>query len=355
MSAVRISLSKKNLKYIDKSGLLNLLLDFPRQCRAALEIAASAKLLFQKKDFKTIVFCGMGGSGIGAGIVRAYLYSRSRLPVLVLREFEVPAFVDDSTLVFISSYSGDTQETLSAYAQAIGRGAAVIAISSGGKLKQYAQRDGVSFIGIPGGLPPRFALGYLSLIPLCVLAKLGIIGDVRQEAEGMIQVLERLQKEKLHPAIGARDNQAKYVAGKLFGKFTMIYSFSPYFDVAAKRLKDQLNENAKAAAAFCAFPELAHNEIAGWQNPEKVLRKFAVIMLRDEESHPQALKMMDIVGRMLCEQDLKPVVLNSRGESLLSRIFSLIYTGDFISYYLAILYGTDPGPVERIVDLKKQL
>lgn len=355
MSPARISLSAKNLKKIDRSGMLGLLLDFPLQCRAALRIAGPWEPLFEKKEFKKIIFCGMGGSGIGAGIVRSYLYSESRLPVAVLRGYELPAYADDSALVFISSYSGNTQESLSAYAQARERGASIVAVSSDGKLREISLRDEAGFIQIPAGLPPRFALGYLSIIPLCVLAKFGLIADVRPEVEGMIGVLEALQRKSLHPGIGPRDNPAKYVAGKLVGKFVAIYSSFPYFDVTAKRLKDQINENAKSAAGYCCFPESAHNEISGWQNPEKILQKFAVVILRDLKANPQVLKMMDIFGRMLSGQGSGPMVIDSRGEGLLSRIFSLIYIGDFISYYLAALYGVDPGPVERIVDLKRQL
>jgi glucose/mannose-6-phosphate isomerase len=263
--------------------------------------------------------------------------------------------VDDSTVVFILSYSGNTEETLSAYVQAKEKGAKLIAISSGGILKERAQKDKVTFIEIPQGLPPRCALGYLSIIPLCILAKLGLVEDKAYAIQQAAKVLEVLGKTKLNPRIGQKDNIAKYIAGKLVNKFAVVYSSSIQFDVTATRLRCQLNENAKALASSHLFPEMNHNEIVGWQNPEKLLKNFTVVMLRDKLMHPRVAKRMDITSSMLKKEGVSIIEIWSRGEDLLSRIFSLIYIGDFISFYLALLYGLDPTPVERVTYLKNEL
>jgi len=348
-------LSLANIRKLDKSNMLNLLLDFPLQCRQAYDIAKASRLLFEKKDFTKIVFAGLGGSAIGGDIVRSYLYFESKVPISVCREYELPAYVDNSTLVFILSYSGNTEETLSAYQQAKEKDAELILISSDGVLKEYAKNDRVSFIEIPGGLPPRCALGYLSIIPLAILNKLGMIKDVASSISETVRVLEELKNKNLNPHIGQKDNIAKYIADKLFDKFAVIYSASIHFDTAVTRLRGQFNENSKSLASTHVFPEMNHNEIMGWQNPKKIFKNFIVLMLRDKDMHRRVAKRMDITGDILKEEDISVLEIWSRGENLLSRIFSLIYIGDFISFYLAILYGIDPTPVDRVTYLKKRL
>ncbi len=196
------SYSLPNIKKFDKSDMLNLLLDFPSQCSQAYGIARGGRILFEKKDFTKIIFCGLGGSAIGADLVRSYLYFDSKIPVFVCREYDLPAYVDDSALVFITSYSGNTEETLNAYQQAKRRGASLILISSDGALKEYAKTEALSFIEIPRGLPPRCALGYLSVIPLVLLNELGIIGDIAPYIDETVMVLEGLKNENLNSLHG---------------------------------------------------------------------------------------------------------------------------------------------------------
>lgn len=348
-------LSAYNIKKLDKSGMLEFLLDFPLQCKIAQELGNKAKILFEKKEFNKIVFAGMGGSAIGADLIRSYLYFGCNIPILVLREYSLPAYIDKSSLVFVSSYSGDTEETLSAYNEAKGKTNAIIAISSGGTLKEYAQRDNITFIEIPKGLPPRCAIGYLSIIPLCLLIRLGLIKDASISINQMIETLERLRDKSLLPRIGQRDNMAKYIASRLYNKFVVTYSGSINFDVCAVRLRSQLAENAKVLSSSHFFPEMNHNEIVGWENPRKLFKNFVVLVLRDRDIHLRLARRMDITDKIIKDQGIELIEIWSQGEDLLSRIFSLIYIGDFISYYLAILYGIDPTPVERVTYLKKQL
>ena len=348
-------LNSKTIKQIDKSDMLDLLLDFPQQCAAALDIAEKAKILFEMRDFKTVVFAGLGGSAIGADLVRSYLYFESKIPILVFREYELPSCVDSQALVFLSSYSGNTEETLSAYREAQNKGASIIATSSGGRLKEFADKDNITFIEIPKGLPHRCALGYLSIIPLCILSKLGLVKGAKQSVKETVKVLDELRSNNLNPRIGQKDNIAKFIASKLRNKFVVIYSASVHFDVCAMRFRGQLAENSKALASSHVFPEMNHNEIVGWQNPKKLFKNFVVVMLRDKGMHPRIAKRMDITRDIIKKEGVELIEIWSRGEDLLSRIFSLIYIGDFISYYLAILYGIDPAPVDRVTYLKKEL
>ncbi|MGD0335512.1 MAG: bifunctional phosphoglucose/phosphomannose isomerase [Candidatus Omnitrophota bacterium] len=349
------SLSAAAIKKLDKSKMLTLLLDFPQQCSYAKDIGERASIRFAKRDFGKIVFAGLGGSAIGADLVRSYLYSDCSLPITVLREYTLPAYVNASSLVFIASYSGNTEETLSAYQEARKKGATIIALSSGGKIKELAVRDNVTFIEIPKGIPPRCALGYQSIIPLCVLGKLGIIKDTGLAIKGAIKVLEDLRDRVLTPEIGLKDNIAKSLANSIFNKFTVIYSASIHFDICATRMRGQLAENSKALASSHVFPEMNHNEIVGWEQPKKLFKDFVVVMLRDKDMHPRTSKRMDITADILRKDGVKVIEVWSHGEELLARILSLAYIGDFVSYYLAILYGIDPTPVDRVTYLKNQL
>ena len=352
---MKVALSAANLKKLDKSNMLDLLLDFPQQCRNAAAIAANARMDFQKRDFNKIVFSGLGGSAIGGDVVRSYLYFEAKIPILVLREYQLSGYVDSLTLVFAASYSGNTEETLSAYQEAKEKGATIIAVSSGGKLKESAQKDGFTFVEIPKGLPPRCALGYLSILPLCLLSRLGLAKDVGPYVNKMAQVLEDLKNNNLNPRIGQKDNIAKYIAAKIVNKIPVIYAPSVHFDVCATRFRGQIAENSKALASSHVFPEMNHNEIVGWQNTKKLFKNLIVIMLRDKDAHPRVNKRMDITKDILKKEGISVLEIHSRGEDLLSRMFSLIYIGDFISYYLAILYGIDPAPVDRVTYLKNEL
>jgi len=355
MYEMKKSLSQKNIKELDKSRMLDLLLDFPQQCGVAVSIAEKAKILFERRDFNKVVFAGMGGSAIGADLVKSYSYLESKIPILVLREYTLPTCVDSVTLVIVLSYSGNTEETLSAYRDAKEKGATLMVVSSGGTLKEYAVKDRVTYIEIPKGLPPRCSLGYLSIIPLCLLARLNLIKDVSQAIHEMIKLLQELKNDSLNPRIGPKDNIAKTVALKLCNKFAFIYSGSMYFDICATRFRSQIAENSKALSSSHVFPEMNHNEIVGWENPKKQFKNFVVLLLRDKQMHPRVSIRMDITRDILRKEGIELIEVWSRGNSLLSRIFSLNYIGDFVSFYLAILYGIDPTPVDRVTYLKEQL
>jgi glucose/mannose-6-phosphate isomerase len=352
---VKVSVSPANIKRIDKAGMLDLLSNFPAQCSQARDIGLGSKIFFERKDFTKIVFAGLGGSAIGADLVRSYLYFESRLPISVCREYELPAYVDSSTLVFILSYSGNTEETISAYEQAKRSNASLVVISSDGELKESAGKDNIAFIEIPKGVPPRCALGYLSIIPLVVLNKLGLIPDMSADIAETATVLEELRDKSLNPRINKKDNIARYIADKLFNKLPVIYSSSIYFDAVVTRWRGQINENSKALALSHVFPEMNHNEIMGWQNPARLFKDLTVLMLRDKGMHKRIIARMDISRDIIKKEGVDILEVSSRGVSLLSRIFSLIYIGDFVSFYLAIIYGVDPTPVDKVAYLKKRL
>jgi glucose/mannose-6-phosphate isomerase len=346
----------KAIKRIDRSGMLRLLESFPEQCEDANRIGYSFRLPDSyRRKYNNVVVAGLGGSAIGADIVRSYLADETRSPIFVNRNYGLPAFVGAGSLVVVSSYSGDTEETLASYAGAKKKRAAIVAITSGGKLKAAAGKDGYPVITIPGRLPPRAALGYSSIPLLILLAKAGLAGDKREEIDGAIGDLRRLGRGKIESSVSARQNMAKKAAAWLHGRFPVVYSAQDHIDAVATRWRGQLAENSKTLASVAFFPEASHNEIVGWENPRELLRNFAVVMLRDRGDNRRVAKRMDITKDILKGRGMRALEINSEGKGLLARIFSLIYIGDFVSFYLAILNRCDPTPVNRIKYLKKEM
>jgi len=351
---VRKKITRDMLKRIDKDNMLDLLLTFPNQCERAMAIGKITAINNRYNiSYRNIVFLGLGGSAIGADIIRSYLIDESKIPMHVVRDYTVPEFVNQETLIFATSYSGNTEEVISAYHEAKKRKSNIIIITSGGKLEELAKGDNNLLVTIPKGFPPRCALGYSFIPALAVLSKLNVIGDKTREIKDSITLLKRMLKNDVGPNV--KNNVSKTIASRVFGKFPVIYAAAKYFDVAAVRWRGQLAENSKVLASMHVYPEMNHNEIVGWVEPSDLLKKFVIITLRDKSDHPRVKKRMDISKSILEKSGFKVIEVYSKGNTLLSRILSLIFIGDFVSFYLSIMYGINPTPVERVTYLKKRL
>ncbi len=307
-----------------------------------------------RRDYRNIVVTGLGGSAIGGDILRTYCLSRARIPVLVNRDYDMPGFVNGDSLVLAVSYSGNTEETLSAYQQAVKQGATVIAVTSGGKLAEMADNDEVAAVKIPGGLSPRAATGYLFAPLALILEELEIMQGVTEDLEETIRVLLAV-REGIHPGVASPDNQARRIAAELKGNLPIIWGSSARSEIAAMRWKTQINENAKAPAYYNIFPELNHNEIVGMNVPPELMDRLVVIILRDPGDHPRVQKRMQISMDIIQNKVKKVVQIDAQGESFLARFYSLVYVGDYASFYLALEYGINPTPVETIDYLKAEL
>jgi glucose/mannose-6-phosphate isomerase len=306
------------------------------------------------KAYRNIIVTGLGGSAIGGDILRNYAHKKASLPVVVNRDYHLPAFAGRDTLVFAISYSGNTEETLEAYAQALDRGADMVVLSSGGKLSEYARRDNLGLIQIPSGFVPRAATGWLFAPVALLLGKMGILPGVEQEIKETAAVLEQL-RESLNPTVDIPLNQARMIAGKTRDSIPVIWGTTGVSEVAAQRWKAQINENAKSPAYYNIFPELNHNEIVGFEVPEPMLQHLVHIILRDKDDYGRIQRRIDISKGIIKERIKNIFEVYSCGESYLARVFSLIYTGDYASVYLALEYGINPTPVKMIDYLKEQL
>jgi glucose/mannose-6-phosphate isomerase len=347
-------LSPEQISHLDPSHMLSLLTSFPDQLGEAMEIMQQVRLSVKKKAIRNVVVAGLGGSAIGGDLLRTYLVDEVELPILVNRGYTLPGFVDSSTLVFASSYSGDTEETLAACRQAIRRKAHIIGITSGGKLLQLAVEANFSVIGIPAGYPPRAALGYSFIALLLSMAKLGFVGK-QEESLREAQELVRQKGVEYHPSAPLGENEAKQFALKLRGKFPVIYAWGHHFEAVAIRWRGQLAENSKQLSSHHLFPEMNHNEIVGWGMPAAMMKKTTVVLLRDRGEPKPIGKRMEITKELIAPFAAETVEAWATGTSLLARLFSLLYLGDWVSFYLAVLNGVDPTPVHRIDVLKRRL
>ena len=340
-------------KRYDPSGMLVHLHGLPQQCRQAWEKASKFALPTDFKDINKIVICGMGGSAIGGDLLHGLTSNLSKPLVFVHRGYDLPAFVDAKTLVIASSYSGNTEETLSAFKQALNTNCKKLAVTTGGKLRNLAQEKQVPIFTIDYLSPPRAALGY-SFIPLiALLSKLGFLEDKSAEVEGMAQTLKELLG-KLAEDIPIAHNPAKQLASKLFGKLVAIYG-AGILSPVARRWKGEFNENSKAWAFYETFPELNHNTVVGYEFPKEMADKLYVILLRCPSLHPRILTRYQITCEILQKAGVKHEIFDSQGENELTQMMSLLFLGDWTSYYLAMLNQTDPMPVKMIDYLKKRL
>jgi glucose/mannose-6-phosphate isomerase len=326
---------------------------FPDQVRAAA--AGIRGLTFQNmREARNLVITGLGGSAIGGDTARSVLGESLTIPLIVNRDYRLPHFVDSSSVVLACSYSGNTEETLSAYQDARRAHAFIVCITSGGRLAEMARQDGVPFVPLPGGFPPRAAFGYSSLAILGTIQALGLVPDQSASVDEACALVASLLK-RYSPAVPEVGNPAKRLARSLHGKIVAVYGSNSILDAAAARWRGQMEENAKNLALHHVLPEMNHNELVGWLNPPQALRNVGVVFLRDKGDHPQVQRRFDLTREVIEEKAGVVQEVWSEGDSPLARVFSVVYLGDFVSLYLAYLNGADPTPVEVIETFKRKL
>lgn len=338
---------------IDKSGMGQLILDLPAQCRRAWEKAVRLTLPTSYSTVDKIVILGMGGSAIGGDLLKAAVGPLKKPQIFVHRDYDLPEFIDANTLVIASSYSGNTEETLSGFNQALDRDCKKLVFSSGGKLTALAHEHNVPVFVIDFVSPPRAALGYSLLPLLAVMQNLGLIRGKSAEVESAIEALTKFN-EKWQPGSPQSANKAKRLALTLHSKIPVIYSAGILSDVG-RRWKTQINENSKAWAFCEVLPELNHNAVLGYSFPSDMKEKMFVVLLRCPDLHPRTLIRYQITGELLSRHAIPHEYIDIEGTNTLTYILGLVLLGDWVSYYLALLYGTDPSPVPEIDLLKQRL
>jgi glucose/mannose-6-phosphate isomerase len=340
----------------DNLNMKDILSSFANQYSETKKIAQNFdKIPSSYGDFKNIVFSGMGGSAIGGDLIRTIFSDECPIPIIVNRDYNIPKFVDYSTLFISASYSGNTEETISAFKQALDRSAKVIVISAGGELQKLAKENNVPYVEIEKkGLQPRCAFGYIFVPMVYFLSKLGLIPDQSDNFDETAGLISKSAVE-LATNIPTIKNKAKQLAIALYNKIPVIYAPQNHFDVVAMRWKGQINENSKAFAFCNAIPEMNHNEIVGWGIPQDVTWRCVVIILAHNEESNEIKKRIAITSSLIAETGAQIIEIQAEGNNPLTEALYLIYLGDMVSYYLAILNGVDPTPIERIITLKSML
>jgi glucose/mannose-6-phosphate isomerase len=340
-------------RQIDKLGILLHLHDFPGQCQQAWEKIMPFDLPTEYKGIDKVVILGMGGSAIGGDVVRRLALAESKVPVWVHRDYGLPPFIDEKTLVIASSYSGNTEETISAFTQSLKTRSKKLALTTGGKLKQLAKGEGVPLFIIDYQAPPRAAFPHSFITLVGIFQKLGLLKDKSAELREGLKILNKLASVLVEttPLVS---NAAKQLATKLYRNAVIIYG-AEFLSEVARRWKTQLNENSKTLAFFELLPELNHNAVVGYEFPPEVKERVFVVLLRSSLFNPRNQLRYKATAQLLAKAKIKHQMVEGSGASPLAQVMSLILFGDYASFYLAILNGIDPTPLDSVDFIKKYL
>jgi len=336
---------------IDKSGMIDFCINAVSHYRNAAELAQKIQVNNPKPD--CIIVVGMGGSAIVGDLIKDWARDKLKIPLEVNRDYHLPAYANKNTLVLVSSYSGDTEETLSAFLDAIKQDCMIFCVTSGGAILDATKKHKVPHLQVPPGMPPRAALPYM-LVPLLIyLQKAGLTNEVEEELGEAFVLIEKVSKENGFN-IPLVESFAKNTAYHIGDSVPCVYGFGIYRGVA-QRFKQQFNENSKTVAKWEYFPELNHNEIVGWEGRGEQSRWFSVIFIRDTAEPLEIETRIETTKNILERSGLITFDLEVQGECTLAKMLSTVLIGDFLSIYLAILRGADPTPVLTINYLKETL
>jgi len=338
---------------LDVTGFRERIEDLPHQCLRAWEQGLKFNLPTDYRNVRNVVVTGVGGSAIGGELLGDLVSGDGSPLVTVCRDYHLPPYVGPDSLVIASSHSGNTEETLAAFNDAIQRGAKVVAVTTGGQLLEQAYREGVPTFKIDYEGEPRTALGYSFLVPLAILQNLELIASsdeaVFEAAEVLLSLSDRLKSK-----IPTHDNPAKELAISFHGRLIVVYGGGMLCGVA-RRWKTQLNENSKAWAFVELLPEAGHNAIAGLQWPKPVGKKTCGVLLNAWSLHPRIKLRYQVIEELLGKAGVECRTVDGIGKSALAQMLSAVLFGDYTSYYLAMLNGEDPSPVPPLDYLKDRL
>jgi len=343
---------REALRRIDPEDMLGRVAELPRQLSQARRVAAAVELGERQRDVDLVIVLAMGGSAIGAELVAAAAGERLRVPLIVHRDYGLPAGIGPRTLIVAASHSGETAETLSGYALARQRDLPSAVITTGGRLAASAVEAGHPLYRYQLGGQPRAAIGFGVGLVHELLSRLGLIEgpDALAPAAGAVEEM----LERMAPSVETDANPAKQLAWAIFGRTPVIFGHGPMAAVA-HRWKTQLNENAKAWATWEPMPEANHNAIEGTLNPRELGDAPYIVQLRDRDETSEIAERYRVVEELLGERATNRSEVWAEGPSPLARVLTTVAYGDLVSVYLAILYQTDPTPVTLLAMLKERL
>jgi glucose/mannose-6-phosphate isomerase len=322
-----------------------LIMKFPAQLKKAIEISQAASVRPHHFPIYKAILCGMGSSGIGGAVVADLIADECSCPYTINNSYTLPAFVDKYTLMVISSYSGNTEETISALSLAISTGAKVICITSGGKMMDVAITNGLDCINFPDEcVSPRACIGFSMVAQLCILQNHGLIsGNILDNLRIAVDLITFEQEDII--------SKAQKIATLLYKKTPVIYAADRAESVAL-RWRQQFNENAKILSWHSALPEMNHNELEGWKSKHE---DIAVIFLRYKDDQKRIQVRMDLTKKIVNQYVATVIEIYSKGQSLAEKVMYMIHFGDWVSLYLAQLNHVDASEISAINFLKAEL
>ncbi|MCX6053952.1 MAG: bifunctional phosphoglucose/phosphomannose isomerase [Chloroflexi bacterium] len=338
---------------IDPEDMIGHIVNLPDQFQSAWKLGLESPLP-EVRSFNRVVISGMGGSAIGADLLASYLADRVTLPILIHRDYGLPAYASGSeTLVVVSSHSGNTEESLSAFDEALRNQCQVVVISTGGKLSSRAKTSGIPVWTFVHQGQPRAAVGFSFGLLLALFVRLGLLSDPSIEVEKTIELMREVSRP-LQIDVPVKNNPAKRMAGQMVGRHITVFG-SGFMSPVARRWKCQFNEVANAIASFEALPEADHNTLAGVCNPSDLLQKEISIFLQASTDLSRNQKRVDETRKIMMQEGFNTDLIEAKGETRLMQMWSTLLLGDYISYYLAIAYDSDPTAIAPIMALKEAM
>jgi glucose/mannose-6-phosphate isomerase len=343
----------KAFKELDPQNMIAEIDGLPDQLADAWALGNQLPLSADE-DIRQVLIAGMGGSAIGADLLAAYVEPLCRVPIIVQRDYALPAWArGHETLVVASSHSGNTEETLSVFEQAVENNCSLIAITTGGTLLEAAKDAKAQIWQFEHKGQPRAAVGYSFGLLLALFSRLSLIPDPTDELTKTISMM-KTEQGALRVDSPTMQNPAKRLAGQCYGRWVTVMG-SEFLSPVARRWKGQISEIAKAWAQFEFLPEADHNTLAGVVNPSEMLNSTMILFLRARAYHPRNQLRTNITKEIFMLEGMGTDFFNAQGDSRLAQLWTTLHFGDYLSYYLAMAYGVDPTPVEAIEGLKVRL
>jgi len=337
--------------------------DFPEQCKDALRRARglaipgslqiSSRLEINYAKPRDVLIVGMGGSAIGGDILKDWVSGTVTVPLEVCRDYRLPLYAGSESLVIAVSYSGNTEETLSSFVDAVGRGCRVVAVTSGGVLGDFCKKLSLPLVELPNGMIPRSAIGYLFFPLVIILEKFGLISGIEKELQEAVEVLGKIRDEVV-PEVPVTRNRSKRLAAALSGSIPVIYG-DRYSRAIAYRSRTQINENSKLLAVSGFLSEIDHNDVLGWEASEEYTKQFSVVFLRTTGDIEEKRLRAEVTRDLISDKAKRVVEVFPEGDFLLANMLSVMYIVDVASIYLAVMNNIDPLSMKSISSLKSQL
>ncbi len=341
----------EGMRKIDQNNMFRFCTEAAEHYRESEETAKKIKLDYPTPE--NVVIAGMGGSAIGGELLKDFTRGYAKVPIEINREYHLPAYAGKKSLIVLVSYSGDTEETLGSFVDALKRGCMVFCISSGGNLIKYAKKLNVPYVEVQGHMPPRAAMPHMFLPLLTCIERVSLSPKFSDDFSETTKLLQKVSADNA-PAKPTSKNFTKNLAENLYGVAPAIYGFGIFRGVAL-RYKQQFNENAKVPAKWETFSELNHNETMGWENPKNLAKYYAAIFIRDKLEPEEIRSRIEITKTLMQPKVPKIYEVWAQGKSNLAKMLSTILLGDFASVYLAMLRKMDPTPVSTVTIMKEKI